>query len=129
MDTRIIPEDLIFGERSVSWERVWERLFPEESIDEPIGDDYGFATKMNRMRGLIMTQCAELEAVLGLIVRNLESKICANKQTAGQLLNIVKTKLSPAEVTKWTSSLELIREAIRLRNRAVMHGSRSVTPI
>ena len=67
-----------YGEQVVSWHTVWDRLYPEDA-DAPHDDDE--AAAMHRLRGLVMAQGAEVEAVLGLIVQHLSAKAIASEAT------------------------------------------------
>lgn len=87
MSGRDVPR---FGERVVSWETIWDKLFPEDAGDPH--DDVA-AAEMHRLRGLVMAQGAETEAVLGAIVKCLDPTADIERRTAGQLLRDVRRLL------------------------------------
>lgn len=73
---------------------------------------------MHRLRGLVMAQGAETEAVLGQILVELEPTTDLGKLTARRLLGRVRDRLAPAA----GSDFRFVREigaAIEARNRAV----------
>jgi hypothetical protein len=105
-----------YGERVVSWRTIDQELNPD------IGPDPEFshiAADINRLRGLIMAQCGETEAVLGMILAAVAPTIDPERKTAGQLLACVRQNL-PADISaRWRVELDQIQLANRLRNQAV----------
>ncbi|MEH0934030.1 hypothetical protein [Micromonospora psammae] len=104
-----------FRERAVSWRTVWNELYPEDGND-PHDDDY--AAEMHRLRGLIMAQAAETEAVLGMILVRLDSGQNVARPV-GQLLLSIRQKLDDQRRSTWSDSLDLMYDAIKRRNEAV----------
>lgn len=100
---------------------VWEKTYPEP-------DDYGpeswqaehndaEAEEMNRLRGLVMVQAAETEAVLGRVLHCLDP--AANPQRpAGVLLKNIETLLGQGK-DAWAPTLSVVSQAIQRRNRVV----------
>lgn len=79
-----------FGEKTVSWQTVWDHLYPEyDEFELYAPHDDGAASDMHRLRGLVATRCAETEAVLGKIVLHVEESFDIERRTAGQLLHEV----------------------------------------
>ncbi|MBV9140949.1 MAG: hypothetical protein JO115_08515 [Pseudonocardiales bacterium] len=113
-------EVLPFGERAVSWLTVWDHLYPE-GADCPHDD--AAAAEMHRLRGLVMVQNAETEAVLGLIVKRLDpAAVGIEQRTAGQLLKDIRRLLSARSDARWDENLRTVDRAIKRRNDAV-HSS------
>ncbi len=96
--------ELPYGESVVSWRTILQELNPD------IGPEPEFshaADDMNRLRGLIMAQCGETEAVLGLILAKVVPTIDPERKTAGQLLECVRQNL-PEEISiRWRVELTL----------------------
>lgn len=107
-----------FGEAVVSWVTVWNELYPEESYD-PHDDQHAF--DIHRLRGLVMAQAAETEAVLGMILLALDPNQRIDRP-GGHLLRSVRQRLSAQAKSAWPHSLDLIDKAIKRRNR-VVHDS------
>lgn len=105
-----------FGETTVSWQTVWNYMFPGQGYD--LHDD-AEAAGMHRLRGLVMAQGAETETVLGKIVARLDPSTEVERRTAGQLLTDVRRLLAVPVATQWADALRLIEQAIRRRNHAV----------
>ena len=79
------------------------------------------AADMHRLRGLIMAQACETEAVLGAILRHFHA--AANvERPAGALLSEIRHLPDSNKRHEWSDALDLIKQAIDCRNRAV-HGS------
>lgn len=112
-------EVLGFGDRVVSWQTVWGHLYPEYDADP---HDDAAATEMHRLRGLVMAQCAETEAVLGLIVKRLDPSADIERRMAGQLLKDVRRLLLAHYDASWEEHLLVVDRAIKRRNHAV-HSS------
>ncbi|MGI8449909.1 MAG: hypothetical protein ACR2MP_22560 [Streptosporangiaceae bacterium] len=76
---------------------------------------------MHRWRGLVMAQACETEAVLGAILRHFNT--AANvERPAGVLLTEIRQIQDAYTRHGWSDALDLIKQAIDRRNRAV-HGS------
>lgn len=100
----------------MSWRTIDQELNPE------IGREPEFssvAADINRLRGLIMAQCGETEAVLGMILEAIAPAIDPERKTAGQLLTSVRQNLPDQISTRWQAELDQIQLANRLRNQAV----------
>lgn len=100
----------------ISWRSIEQDLAPDYE-SPPEFDEH--ASGMHRLRGLVMAQGAETEAVLGQILVELEPTVDLGKLTAGGLLRRVRDRLPPATDTDLDSSLDEIGAAIEARNRAV----------
>lgn len=105
-----------FGERAVSWLTVWDHLYPEGAN---CPHDDAAAAEMHRLRGLVMAQGAETEAVLGLIVKRLDPAADIERRTAGQLLQDIRRLLSARSDARWDENLRTVDRAIKRRNHAV----------
>ncbi|MGH3887988.1 MAG: hypothetical protein ACRDSZ_15755 [Pseudonocardiaceae bacterium] len=112
-------EVLRFGERVVSWQTVWDHLYLEYDADP---HDGAAAAEMHRLRGLVMAQCAETEAVLRLIGKRLDPPADMERRMAGQLLKDVRRLLSAHSDARWEEYLLAVDRAIKRRNHAV-HSS------
>ncbi|MEU1842413.1 hypothetical protein [Micromonospora sediminicola] len=110
--------DLKFGEAAVSWQTVWSGLDPDPDRSYPPHNDR-LAAPMHRLRGLLMAQAAETEAVLGRIFEQLEPSQQVGRRTAGQLLRIIQQWHSRDLLAGWSESLTDVDEAIQRRNRLV----------
>ena len=109
---------LAFGERAISWRTVWNELYPDP-WESPHDD--ALAADMHRMRGLVMAQACETETVLGAILRHFNA--AANvERPAGVLLREIRHMPDAYTHHGWSDALDLIKQAIDCRNRAV-HGS------
>ena len=108
---------LTYGERAVSWRTVWNDLYPDPE-EAPHDDD--LAAEMHRLRGLVMAQACETEAVLAQILRRLNPS-AANERPAGVLLDNVRRLLDAPVGQESFAALDLIHQAVLRRNRAV-HG-------
>ena len=97
-----------------SWRSVWGDLFPEE---HDFHDDEA-AAEMHRLRGVVMAQAAETEAVLGMIARLLDPGVPLTRP-AGILLKHVQKVLGRLEIHNHDEALTLIDRAIQRRNRTV----------
>lgn len=108
----------VFGERAISWRTVWNELVPDP---EEAPHDDALAADMHRLRGLVMAQACETEAVLGAILRHFN--MAANvERPAGLLLREVRQMPDAYTRHGWSDALNFIKQAIDCRNRAV-HGS------
>jgi hypothetical protein len=105
-----------YGETVVSWRTIDQQLNPETGPEPELSH---VAADMNRLRGLIMAQCGETEAVLGLILAAVAPTIDPERKTAGQLLTCVRQNLPEEISTRWQVELDEIGVANRLRNQAV----------
>ena len=73
---------------------------------------------MNRLRGLIMVQASDTEAVLGQMLRHLNRS--ANLQRpAGALLRDINQLLDSDFAEHWAFELDIVEQAIKRRNRVV----------
>jgi hypothetical protein len=105
----------------VSASTIYYQLCPPDSYrDEapPIDAD---TAEMNRLRGLVIVQASETETVLGRILRWLSPSADTNRP-AGTLLHEVSLALTNLPDISCTDTLDLIRRAIRRRNR-VLHDT------
>lgn len=108
-----------FGEKNVSWQTVLDHLYPEyDEFDLYPPHDDDAASDMHRLRGLVATQCAETETVLGKIALHFDKSLNIERRTAGQLLNEVRRLLGPVK-EKWAAELTVIDDAIRRRNHVI----------
>ncbi len=105
-----------YGQSVVSWRTIDQELRPDIGPEPEFSD---LAADMNRLRGLIMAQCGETEAVLGLILAAVAATIDPERKTAGQLVRCVRQKLPHEISTRWQVELDEIEVAIQLRNQAV----------
>ncbi len=105
-----------YGQSVVSWRTLEQELRPDVGPEPEFSD---LAADMNRLRGLIMAQCGETEAVLGLILAAVAPAIDPERKTAGQLVRCVRQKLPHEISTRWQVELDEIEVAIQLRNQAV----------
>lgn len=94
---------------------MWNELYPEDGND-PHDDDH--AAEVHRLRGLIMAQAAETEAVLGMILVRLDPGQNVARP-AGQLLLSIRQRLDEHRRSHWSAGLHLIYDAIKRRNEAV----------
>ena len=108
---------LAYGEQVVSWRTVWNDLYPDP---EEAPHDADLAAEMHRLRGLVMAQACETEAVLARILRHL-SPSAAIERPAGVLLTDVRRLLSAPAEQELSAALDLIDQAVQCRNRAI-HG-------
>jgi hypothetical protein len=107
-----------FGEKTVSWQTVLNQLYPEfDEFDLYPPHDDGAASDMHHLRGLVATQCAETEAVLGKIALHF-GFLNIERRTAGQLLYEVRRLLGQAR-QKWATELTIIDDAIKRRNHVI----------
>ena len=105
-----------YGENVVSWQTVWGRLYPDDAGDP---HDDAAAAEMHRLRGLVAAQCAEIEAVLGMIVKRFRPQARIEKRTAGQLLKDARRLPSTEHADAYESDLSLIEQAVDRRNHAI----------
>lgn len=105
-----------YGERVVSWRAVQEDLVPDLFQEPEFAE---LAAELHRLRGLVMAQGAETEAVLGQIVLELDPDTELTRQTAGQLLRLLRRLLPSAVRSHWDAALTDIDRAIKCRNRVV----------
>lgn len=94
---------------------VWDHFYP--SYMEGPHDD-AQATEMQRLKGLVVCQAAEVEAVLGELIKQLTPKADIAKRTAGQLARDIRRLLGTEHVESWKSELSLIDRAVESRNHA-----------
>lgn len=105
-----------FGNTVVSWHTVWGGEFPEDEGDRHCDDA---AAEMHRLRGLIMAQAAETEAVLEQIVHRLDPSARLGRPTAGRLLWDIRRLLPATALSQWSDTLRLVDRAVERRNHAV----------
>ncbi|WP_410648707.1 hypothetical protein [Amycolatopsis sp. cmx-4-54] len=110
-----------FGVYSVSWSDAKNQMYPLPDEDGRGQPDDSSADEMNRLRGLIMVQAAETEAVLGEVLLHLDPEAKPGKMMAGSLFNAVWDALLDSDRHYWEYELYWIRQAQKLRNRAVHH--------
>jgi hypothetical protein len=105
-----------YGERVVSWRAIQQEL--GRGLDG--GPEFEeLAAETHRLRGLVMAQGAETDAVLGQILSTLDPSKAWDTRPAGQLLKDLRDRL-PAELgPQWDAALNEISRAIKSRNRAV----------
>jgi hypothetical protein len=109
-----------YGEKVVSWETVWNDLFPQDSSE---WHDDVTAAEMHQLRGLIAAQAAETEDVLGRILHSLDAS--ANvERSAGGILKDVRKRLRERGATQYEQELKAVGAAIRKRNHAVHQSVR-----
>lgn len=111
-----------YGIRSLAWTSVQENCFPQHP--DTASWDGSEAISLNRLRGLVIVQAAETEAVLGLILSRLDPTVRLNRP-AGELLRMVRAKIDGHCDTEWPPALDVIERAIKRRNR-VVHDSLTV---
>jgi hypothetical protein len=112
-----------FDERAVSWRVVREEAYPSPDEDyRELGQAHhedADAAEMNHLRGQVMVQASETEAVLGMILRHLDRSATPQGRTLGRLLNDVTRLLGEDADARWSHELETIGQAVERRNRAV----------
>jgi hypothetical protein len=108
-----------YVEEVVSWMTVWDRCYLGD-MNGPYDDAY--AAEMQRLKGLVLGQAAEIEAVLGQIVRSMASQPSGRYKTMGQLAKDVRQLLDAETAAAWASELQVIDRAVKSRNR-VAHNS------
>jgi hypothetical protein len=113
------PDDR-YGEKVVSWETMWNDLFPE---DGPEWHDDFQAAEMHRLRGLIAAQAAETEDVLGQILMRFDKSVNVERP-AGALLKDVRKRLRRRGGWQYEQELEVVHAAIGKRNHAVHNAVR-----
>jgi hypothetical protein len=104
-----------YGEGVVSWEALWERFCPEDT-EEPHDD--AAAAEMQRLRGLVLGQAAEVESALAMIIRRLGPRVSLDQKTLGQLAGVVRALLGPEGVKAWASQMQAVDRAVKVRNRS-----------
>jgi hypothetical protein len=110
------PLDPPYGERVVSWRAIELELRPDPAIGPEFAE---LASGIYRLRGLVMAQGAETEAVLGQIVSELDPAADVSSMTAGRLLIKVRELLASDLRSSWYDALNRMSSAITARNRAV----------
>jgi len=120
-----------FGERVVAWHRLdgEYRSADDATAEDPYDegpDEERAEAELNRLRGLVMAQAAEAEAVLGVMVRMLDPDAKVDI-AAGVLLNKLRKLLIPVDFLHeyHDADLDDIARAIKARNKAV-HGTARV---
>lgn len=110
-----------FGERVREWSDIRDDIYSRPSEDER-GEPRGYDTSgMQRLRGLIVVQAAETEAVLGRILRKVDPQAKPGKKMAGGLLKEIYEKLPGPDKIAWLSHVRQIVRAQWWRNLAVHH--------
>lgn len=108
-----------YGDAVVSWEAIEDRLYPGEFLDGGPTDGSD-ADEMQRLRGLVVLQAAETEAVLLAALQSLEIPTTTKKGgvlPASAMLNRLTDVL--LDVPDSAGHVESIRRALEPRNRAV----------
>ncbi|GGZ92427.1 hypothetical protein ACFOOM_23050 [Streptomyces echinoruber] len=111
-----------YGIRAVSWSAVQADRYPHHP-DIAYWDGTE-AAELNRLRGLVVVQAAETEAVLGMILSRLDPAARID-QPAGRLLQNIRQKIDGFCDTEWPPALDLIEAAVKRRNR-VVHDSPTI---
>src|SRR5256885_2209442 len=94
------------GGRGGAWRTVLQEL------GEDLGEEPEFehiAGALYRLRGLVMAQCAETEAVLGQILSVVDPSAARETRTAGQLLSFLEQRLPADLQSRWAPALDDIR--------------------
>ncbi|MGH3943185.1 MAG: hypothetical protein ACRDTG_32095 [Pseudonocardiaceae bacterium] len=107
-----------FGEQVVSASTIYYQLCPPDSYRDEAPPNDADKAEMDLLRRLVIVQASETEAVLRQILRQL-SPSANTKRPAGRLLNEVRLALANLPGISCTDTLDLIRQAIERRNRAV----------
>jgi hypothetical protein len=107
-----------FDQQVVSASTIYYQLCPPDSYRDEAPPNDADTAEMNRLRGLVIVQASETEAVLGRILRHLSPSADTNRP-AGVLLHEVGLALANLPGISCTSTLDLIHKAIKRRNRAV----------
>lgn len=103
-----------FGERVISAEEIWLRMFPEET---GFAQEWAHTQRLHELKGLIVGQAGEVEGQLDQILSLLQSE--SKRLTAGQALKSIE-KLLPEAVRKaFSDELRTLEGAISRRNRIV----------
>jgi hypothetical protein len=108
-----------YGEAVVSWEAIEDHLYPAEFLDRGPTDGGG-ADDMQRLRGLVVLQAAETEAVLAAALESLGVPTTTKKGgvlPASAMLDRLMDVL--VDVPDSAGHVESIRQALEPRNRAV----------
>ncbi|MCO1575898.1 hypothetical protein M8C13_09025 [Crossiella sp. SN42] len=108
-----------FGERVCEWSSILNDLYwrrDEDGRGEPRGYD---TSAMQRLRGLIMVQAAETEAVLGRILCKLNPQATPEKMMAGTLMRKIWNELSDSDKVAWQSHMRQMLKAQNRRNHSV----------
>jgi hypothetical protein len=112
-----------YGIRAISWSTVQADLYPHHRPDTAYWDGTE-ALELNRLRGLVVVQAAETEAVLGMVLSRLDPTARID-QPAGLLLQNIRQKIDGFCDTGWLPALDLIEAAVKRRNR-VVHDSPTI---
>ncbi|MET8759863.1 hypothetical protein [Lentzea sp. NPDC004782] len=108
-----------FGPRVREWPDILDDAYrrpDEDGRGEPRGYD---TADMQQLRGLIMVQAAETEAVLGRILCVLDPQENPGRMMAGALLKKIWDKLCDRDKVAFQSHVRQIRKAQARRNHAV----------
>jgi hypothetical protein len=108
-----------YGEGVISWLSVWDRLLPEDFDGVDVDAEAG---EMQRLKGLVVGQAAEVEEALETIAEHLEPQAKPKQKTFGQLAKDVRRLLGPSGTIEWAAELQIIDQAVGIRNRAA-HGT------
>ncbi|MDI3409480.1 hypothetical protein [Streptomyces cavernicola] len=112
-----------YGIRALSWTTIQADQYPQHGPDTASWDGTQ-AAELNRLRGLVVVQAAQTEAVLGMILSRLDP-VAPIDQPAGRLLNRIRQKIDGFCDTEWPPALDLIDDAVKRRNR-VVHDSPTI---
>jgi len=112
-----------YGIRAISWSTIQADRYPRHRPDTAYWDGTE-AAELNRLRGLVVVQAAETEAVLGRILSRLDPA-ARTDQPAGRLVHNIRQKIDGFCDTEWPPALDLIDAAVKRRNR-VVHDSPTI---
>ncbi|MEU9601735.1 hypothetical protein AB0E06_33630 [Streptomyces sp. NPDC048109] len=112
-----------YGVRAIAWSTIQADQYPHHRPDTAYWDG-SEATELNRLRGLVVVQAAETEAVLGMILSRLEPTARID-QPARWLVQNIRQKIDGFCDTEWPPALDLIEAAAKRRNR-VVHDSPTI---
>ncbi|WP_228002388.1 hypothetical protein [Nocardia australiensis] len=101
----------------VSWRTILNDEFPEDAY-EPHNDSS--AQPMHQIRGYVMAQAGETEAVIGQALRHFEPSANLDR-SAGRLLHDLKAAAKKNGFIEYGDEFELITKALKRRN-AVVHA-------
>lgn len=112
-----------YGMRAISWSTIQADRYPRHRPDIAYWDGTK-AAELNRLRGLVVVQAAETEAVLGMILSRLDPA-ARTDQPARRLVHRIRQKIEGFCDTEWPPALDLIDAAAKRRNR-VVHDSPTI---
>ncbi|MCX4878109.1 MULTISPECIES: hypothetical protein [unclassified Streptomyces] len=112
-----------YGVRAIAWSTIQADQYSHHRPDTAYWDG-SEATELNRLRGLVVVQAAETEAVLGMILSRLDPAARID-QPARWLVQNIRQKIDGFCDTEWPPALDLIEAATKRRNR-VVHDSPTI---